>query len=513
MAIYHFHVSQVGRGKGQSVVAAAAYRAGEKLCDNYYGVVQDYTRKGGVITSGIILPEHAPAQFYDRETLWNDVEKNEKHPRAQLAYSFDMALPVELPVSENIRLAEDFIVKYFVAKGMICDYAIHDPDKGTDEMRNPHVHVLVPIRPLKKNGEWDEKQHREYMTDEKGERRRDKNGRYVFKSVPTTDWGRPETLRQWRVAWADMVNERLAERGISETVDHRSYAAQGIEIIPRLHEGSAVRRMEYKGIKTDIGSRNEWIEKTQLSLAESVKGLSELAGLIKEAKAEIQEIGNRLRHPTEPNVVDYLMDYFDQRDKKAATYQYGRKKAELTNLRKKAAAYFYIEKYDLRSIDALERHFALRKAEIERIQSIVAPMETEIKHLRSMLRYMDDYKKYQPIYEESCGIYFTSAKREYQNKHRQELNRFQRARRVLTEAGIKPEDYERSEGLWRYRMEKLEKEMESTLSDTGKAGLDEEMNLLNSIQKAVDEGIREHGIMRDTSSDKQPYMDLGSKRR
>ena len=33
MAIYHFHVRQVSRGKGQSAIAAAAYRAGERQQD------------------------------------------------------------------------------------------------------------------------------------------------------------------------------------------------------------------------------------------------------------------------------------------------------------------------------------------------------------------------------------------------------------------------------------------------------------------------------------------------
>ena len=74
MAIYHFHVTQISRGKGQTAVSAAAYRAGEKLHDNYYGEEPDYTKKGGVLYTEIILPEHAPKDYADRETLWNAVE-------------------------------------------------------------------------------------------------------------------------------------------------------------------------------------------------------------------------------------------------------------------------------------------------------------------------------------------------------------------------------------------------------------------------------------------------------
>ena len=56
-------------------MAAAAYRSGKKLHSEYYGEDSDYTRKGGMICSEILLPSHAPPSFADRETLWNEVKK------------------------------------------------------------------------------------------------------------------------------------------------------------------------------------------------------------------------------------------------------------------------------------------------------------------------------------------------------------------------------------------------------------------------------------------------------
>ena len=75
-----------------------------------------------------MLPPNAPDRYADRQTLWNEVEKCEKHPKAQLAYSFDIALQNELTREENITLARQFIKDNFVAKGMICDWAVHEPD-------------------------------------------------------------------------------------------------------------------------------------------------------------------------------------------------------------------------------------------------------------------------------------------------------------------------------------------------------------------------------------------------
>ena len=78
MALFHLSVTQTKRSAGQSAIASAAYRAGERLYSEYYGEYSDYTRKGGVICSDILLPSHAPPEYADRQTLWNAVEKTER---------------------------------------------------------------------------------------------------------------------------------------------------------------------------------------------------------------------------------------------------------------------------------------------------------------------------------------------------------------------------------------------------------------------------------------------------
>ena len=68
----------------------------------------------------------------------------------------------------------------------------------------------------------------------------DENGNYVFNAVPTTDWGKPETLEQW----AAMCNARFVEKGLNCRIDHRSYERQCVEQLPTVHEGAAIRQME-----------------------------------------------------------------------------------------------------------------------------------------------------------------------------------------------------------------------------------------------------------------------------
>ena len=152
MALYHFHVDQVKRSEGCSAVASAAYRAGEKLHNLWDGETHDYTKKGGVVFTEIMLPPNAPEHFSDRSTLWNDLEQFEKHGDAQLAYSFDIAMQNEFTLEENIEFARQFVREQFLSAGMIVDFAFHLPGKDENDIPNPHFHVLVPIRPLNEDG-------------------------------------------------------------------------------------------------------------------------------------------------------------------------------------------------------------------------------------------------------------------------------------------------------------------------------------------------------------------------
>ena len=147
IAIYHCNIGIVSRGKGKSAVAAAAYRSGEKITNEWDGMTHDYTRKRGVVHTEILLPPHASPSFSDRTTLWNSVELYEKAGNAQLAREIDAALPIELSREEQIRLVREYCSSQFVSRGMCVDFAIHDTDSG-----NPHCHIMLTMRPLDERG-------------------------------------------------------------------------------------------------------------------------------------------------------------------------------------------------------------------------------------------------------------------------------------------------------------------------------------------------------------------------
>ena len=244
MAIYHLSIKLVKRSQGKSAVAAAAYRSGEQLFNEYDGMVHDYIRKGGVVHSEIMLPSHAPAEFSDRSILWNSVEQIEKHSRAQLAREIEIALPNELSRAEQIKLVQNYCRQTFVDVGMCADFSIHDP-KG--KQQNTHAHILLTMRPLNKDGSWGDKQKKEYVLDNNGEKIYDPNKKqYKCGTVPTTDWNEQTKAEEWRQAWADFANRALAENHIQEKVDHRSYVQLFREDFRRelLQQDTAVRKAE-----------------------------------------------------------------------------------------------------------------------------------------------------------------------------------------------------------------------------------------------------------------------------
>ena len=298
MSIYHCSIKIISRSGGRSAVACAAYRAGEKLYDKETGTLQDYTNKGGVILSEIKLPDGAPEYFRNRETLWNEVQMAESQKNAQLAREIEVAFPKEFTREQQMLCAWDFINENFVDKGMIADWALHDKGDG-----NPHAHIMLTVRGLGTDGKWMKKQKSVFANardkdgipiydpdlpsydpknkeatakyripdlDEDGNQKvRIRKGKgieelWVRINVPVNDWNDRSKAEEWRASWAKCCNRYLEK---DKQIDHRSYARQGKDLEPTVHEGVTARKMERSGktaerceINRSIKSRNKILE-------------------------------------------------------------------------------------------------------------------------------------------------------------------------------------------------------------------------------------------------------------
>jgi hypothetical protein len=255
MAIYHLSIKIISRGKGKSAVAAAAYRAGEKITNEYDGIEHDYTKKSGVVHTEILLPDNAPETYKNRAVLWNEVERIEKAKNSQLAREIELTLPVELSIEQNIFIVREYVNRNFVEHGMCADICVHDTGVG-----NPHAHIMLTMRPFETDGTWGAKSKKEYILDKNGEKIKLKSGEFKTRKIDATDWNDREKAELWRSEWANSVNGALEHIGAENRIDHRSFERQGIEEVPTVHLGVAVSQMERKGISTCRGERNREIE-------------------------------------------------------------------------------------------------------------------------------------------------------------------------------------------------------------------------------------------------------------
>jgi len=292
MAIYHCSVKIGGRSKGQSAVAASAYRSGERLIDKETGTVCDYTRKVGIIHREVSLCKNAPIEYAEREKLWNAVHAVEKSKAAQLWREIEVALPKEWSQGEQIDAVREY-VRSLTEKGMCADWSVHDKGDG-----NPHAHIMLTTRPIKSNGQWEDKERKAYALDENGERipiiseetglqkldsRKRKQWKRVY--VQANEWNAKERVEEWREAWAMVCNKRLSSE---KQLDHRSYARQEKEQYPTIHEGYVARKLEASGQQSERCEINRKIEE-QKRLSQAIEVTEvELKGLIAE-KGEINE--------------------------------------------------------------------------------------------------------------------------------------------------------------------------------------------------------------------------------
>lgn len=369
MALYHCHIKLVQRSKGKSVVAAAAYRSGKKITNEWDGEIHDYTKKGGIVHAEILLPQNAPPEYSERKNLWNSVELFEKQKDAQLARDIEIALPVELNRQEQLALVRAYVNDAFVSVGMCADFALHDKGDG-----NPHAHILLTLRPLKEDGTWGAKCRKGYDLDEHGQRIRSASGAYKSHRIDTTDWNDKGKAEIWRSAWSDYVNRSLEQNGIKERVDHRSYKRQGIDKIATIHMGVAAHQMEQKGIATDKGNINR-------EIAAQNK-------LLKEMKARVTRLYNwskeNGKQPEKASILDFLQQH--RQDKPTSTY--GKVKA----LKESATLFHFLQSNGINSVDELHEKITAMQSDYYALRGEIVGAEKDIATLAKHLEMLEQYK-------------------------------------------------------------------------------------------------------------------------
>lgn len=437
MAIYHCSVKVIERSKGRSSVAAAAYRAAEKIKNEYDGVEHDFTKKNWVEYTKIMLPANAPPEYGKRSVLWNAVELVEKSADAQLAREFELALPVEFTRGQQIEILERFVKEKLISQGMVADIAIHNPPVTNDKHQpidmegkvthdiskmqfiNPHAHVLATMRSLDSNGKWERKSEIEYLCKKNGEERGftadeyktaktegwEKQYRYwegkrkiyytateakkkdlerVNRTPKTTPYGRKNSkiefwnskdrIFEWRQAWEKVINDEFKNVRSDIRVDSRSFVDRGIkDELPTVHMGTVATNIEKRAVR-ELGEGKTEAEIRYSEIGEINRQIKEHNKFVRELKAKISIVIEESYELVE-NIVK-----------------------SLENIRAYLVGNKYEETVLSRKFKFMKEDFVLEKSRIEKYQN-------ELKRIKNLNQKSANNIKRAQIQLEACNSY------------------------------------------------------------------------------------------------------------
>ncbi len=256
MAIYHLSTKPISRSSGRSAVASIAYRAGIAITDERLGKTYDYTKRHGVLWTGLATPNDVKV---DRNELWNLAEKSENRSNSRTAREIVINIPHELMQGDQgtgNMLAHEFASQLSKKYQVAVDVAVHAPDKQGDN-RNFHAHLLLTTRKLEQDRHGNIK-----LTDK---------SQLEMSNTQLKQAGllsNQDELKEIRKAWADLTNDYLAEHGIAERIDHRSHKDRGLDTLPTVKMGWQATELERKGIRTDVGNKNRDIKAYNANLVQ-----------------------------------------------------------------------------------------------------------------------------------------------------------------------------------------------------------------------------------------------------
>ena len=446
----HFDVKIIQRSKRQSAVASAAYQSGERLFSEYDQKQKYYSHKSEIVHTEIMLPPHAPPEYADRNTLWNAAEAIEKQWNSQLARRFVLAIPRELPRSQYADLIRDYCREFFVSKGMIADFAIHDKGDG-----NPHAHILLTMRAMDETGKWLPKSRKVYDLDENGERIRLASGRWKSHKEDTVDWNDQKYCEIWRHEWEVIQNRYLEANDRPERVDLRSYARQGLDIIPTVHEGAAVRQMEKRGIQTNIGNLNREIRAANRLMKSIRQLIHNLKGWIAELGEKRKELLAQKAAEEATLLPNLLMKYMEIRKEERKDWtRAGQNRGTSQDLKAVSEALSYLRQKGLSTVEDLEAFLESSGKSAADYRNQMKPKEARSKVIDGILASRTDCKECKAVYEKYQKIFFKKTKEKFKQEH-PEVARYEKA---ATHLAKHPDDKDSTQ-------KELQEEQETLLSE------------------------------------------------
>lgn len=218
MAIYHANIKNLSKSKGDSSIAAAAYRAGLDLIDTKTRDWHRYSQRRGVAAVRMLAPAGSPDWCNDPCVFWDANQQGEARKNALVARELEVSLPHELDGRQRETLAValgQLLVDRYQCVVMV---AIHEPVNGSDT-RNHHTHLLISARQVGPGG----------------------LGVRACAALDARGGKGAEEVRAVRALVSNLINDHLVRAGVDQAVDHRSLKDQASAAIAKGDHQLAIR--------------------------------------------------------------------------------------------------------------------------------------------------------------------------------------------------------------------------------------------------------------------------------
>lgn len=220
-----------------------------------------------------------------------------------------------------------------------------------------------------------------------------------------TDWNKREKVEEWRSRWAEHCNMALEKAQSIARVDHRSYAAQGIEELPTIHEGYIARKIEANGgiserceINREIRGHNWLIRKCLYEIQLLTKQITDLMNQkgeeINERFANLFKRQNRSREDSKTERADpnrkrgvegsELRSFIANLDSQRQTAEFDRQRSETE---RKIAKMSESDKIELENKRLKEKNESLKREKYQ------AEQEAKMRVRNFKAQYDADYRE------------------------------------------------------------------------------------------------------------------------
>ena len=253
-------------------------------------------------------------------------------------------------------------------------------------------------------------------------------------------------------------------------------------MIPTVHEGPQVCKMEKKGIRTEKGELNRWIKATN-------RMIRSMRATIAALKEWIQEAKEILKEPQEIYLTQLLSEAHTMRNQTAMTYARGKTKAKKNNLKRFMDECNYLKQRGVLTLSDFENYLSSVDEKVEARKSSMNQKQTRLKELQQLMEDAKTYAELKPVFDEMKKekYRFTKAKEKYKAEHESELRRFYMVKRKLKEKGFEKESFPLK--AWQSEFTELSAQREAEYQEYKL--LQKDLTLLYQIKSDVAQVMRE----------------------